>query len=233
MVRRHPRARRMKLRFDPHQAAAIVTVPSHLPAGSAHDLAHAFASEHRAWLRAEMARYPAENLVRPGGFIAFRGHDHKLLHRADLPGGVHHSEGRIHVGGPIHGFEKRLELWLRKEARHSLEAQARSHAERLEVRFRRLRITDTKSRWGSCSGRGVLSFSWRLVMAPERVLDYVAAHEVAHLKEMNHSAAFWALVDRLVPHAKTSRAWLRQHGPALMALRFDPHPNCPPLQSPD
>ena len=79
----------------------------------------------------------------------------------------------------------------------------------------RISMRDTRSRWGSCSRAGNLNFSWRLVMAPENVLDYVVAHEVAHLRELNHSARFWTLVDTLCPDVKDARWWLRTHGAAL------------------
>jgi predicted metal-dependent hydrolase len=86
------------------------------------------------------------------------------------------------------------------------------------VRPQAIRLKDTRSRWGSCAPDGTLAFSWRLVMAPDWVLDYVVAHEVAHLRELNHSSRFWAHVERLTPHRDAAVEWLRQHGPALLRV---------------
>ena len=120
------------------------------------------------------------------------------------------------MGGPRDHVEARVVRWLKGQARARLTAASGAHAGRLGVAVGRLAIRDTRSRWGSCSGTGTLSFSWRLILAPDAVLDYVAAHEVAHLREMNHSPAFWALVDRLVPDASASRRWLKRTGAQLM-----------------
>ncbi|RMD90830.1 MAG: M48 family peptidase, partial [Alphaproteobacteria bacterium] len=107
------------------------------------------------------------------------------------------------------------------QAREALAAACDRHAARLGRRYGRLSLRDTRSRWGSCSAEGNLNFSWRLVMAPPEVLDYVAAHEVAHLAEMNHSPAFWALVERLFPAHEAPRRWLRENGASLHRYRFD------------
>jgi predicted metal-dependent hydrolase len=109
-------------------------------------------------------------------------------------------------------------------ARDRLAAACDRHAQRLGRRPAALVLRDTRSRWGSCSAQGVLMFSWRLAMAPPAVLDYVAAHEVAHLAEMNHSRAFWATVARLLPDHAAPRAWLRAEGGALHRWRFDALP---------
>ncbi len=114
----------------------------------------------------------------------------------------------------------RLRAWLRTRARERLADASDRHAARLGMPYRRLTLRDTRSRWGSCSAQGGLMYSWRLVMAPGDVLDYVAAHEVAHLAEMNHSPAFWNTVARLKPGYETPRRWLRENGAALHRYRF-------------
>ncbi|MEL6280973.1 MAG: M48 family metallopeptidase, partial [Pseudomonadota bacterium] len=130
--------------------------------------------------------------------------------------------GRLDVGGPEVGIDRRVAAWLKEEARAWLLARAGVHAAQLGARFERIAIRDTTSRWGSCSASGALSFSWRLILAPDAVSDYVAAHEVAHLREMNHSARFWALVERLRPDWRAQRDWLRAHGADLHRYQVAP-----------
>ena len=107
---------------------------------------------------------------------------------------------------------------VRLAAERRLITSVGPHATALGVTPRAIRLKDTRSRWGSCAPDGTLAFSWRLVMAPDWVLDYVVAHEVAHLRELNHSARFWAHVDRLTPHRDAAVEWLRVEGPALLRV---------------
>ena len=108
-----------------------------------------------------------------------------------------------------------MEAWYRREARALIAPRAHARAESLGASVARVAIRDPRSRWGSCSGTGTLSFSWRLVLAPERVLDYVVAHEVCHLLRADHSPAFWALVAGAFPGHEAARAWLRTDGALL------------------
>jgi predicted metal-dependent hydrolase len=124
----------------------------------------------------------------------------------------------LHVPGQPEFVARRVTNWLRGEARRDLERAVTRHAEALRRKPTRIRVADPKSRWGSCSSKGVLTFSWRLVLAPPRVLDYLVAHEVAHLKEMNHGSKFWALVERLDPDYEVARAWLNNSGVALSSV---------------
>jgi predicted metal-dependent hydrolase len=110
---------------------------------------------------------------------------------------------------------------LKKEARADLERLSRMHASSIGATIRSISMKDTRSRWGSCSTEGNLSFSWRIVMAPPQVIDYLAAHEVAHLKEMNHGPHFWALCRKLCPQMEEAKAWLKRHGSQLHAIDFD------------
>lgn len=121
----------------------------------------------------------------------------------------------IHVSGNQQFAPRRLKSWLLKEARRDLYARSQWHAENLGLKFRKIMIKDQCTRWGSCSSAGVLSYSWRLILSPPEVLDYVAAHEVAHLGEMNHGPRFWALVKKTMPHYEAPKRWLRQHGTTL------------------
>ncbi len=148
---------------------------------------------------------------------------------------VHHAPGRrgtvtvgeddngpaLYVSGEAAHLRRRVLDFLKREARRDIEAAVARHAERLGVRPKAIRTRDQITRWGSCTAEGHLSFSWRLIMAPPLVLDYLAAHEVAHLAEMNHSRRFWTLCKSLAPETDTARAWLSSQGPALHAIGAD------------
>ncbi len=124
------------------------------------------------------------------------------------------------MSGPEATLGVRAAAFLREAARQRCLAATEVHAARLGQPFGRITLRDTRGRWGSCTAAGDLMFSWRLILAPDAVLDYVAAHEVAHLAEMNHSPRFWAAVARLCPDYAAQRDWLRQHGASLMAYDF-------------
>ena len=217
ILKPHSRARRLKLRYDAARQAALITMPPRTSAATA----MAFVERNLDWLAKQQENFADQETLGPDRYLSFLGHDHLILHQPDQSGRVKREEGRIIVGGPEGGFDVRLLNWLKKQARHHLEQAVTEKAIALGVEYHRIRIGDPKSRWGSCSSRKTLSFSWRLIMTPATVLDYVVAHEVAHLREMNHSPAFWREVDRLVDHRQQSRRWLRQHGPRLMALQFE------------
>ena len=110
----------------------------------------------------------------------------------------------------------------RRAARELVTMVAEEEAEALGVSYRRIDIRDQRTRWGSCSPRGTLSFNWRLSLAPLEVLDYVVVHELCHLREPNHSPRFWRLVTERRPGWRKQRAWLREHGPELLAFRPAP-----------
>jgi len=213
-LRRSARARRLSLRVSGLDGRVTLTVPRGVPERTA----HSFLTEKEGWLRGHLAARPPRQAVRPGVRIPYRG---RLL--AVLPGAgraVRLGTEGITVPGPDAAFATRLRAFLIAEARTRLQAAAQHHTARLGRPFAGLALRDTRSRWGSCSAAGRLMFSWRLIMAPPEVLDYVAAHEVAHLAEMNHSSAFWAVVTRLCPGHAAPRAWLRAEGPGLHRYDF-------------
>lgn len=211
-VRRHPAARRLTLRVDPAGPHVRLTVPPGVSLAEA----RRFVRERADWVIDQLATAGPRRRLEPQALLPFRGTDHRIDWSADRPRRVGLAAGRLTVGGPRDHVEARVVRWLKGQARARLTAASAAHAGRLGVAVGRVAIRDTRSRWGSCSGTGTLSFSWRLILAPDAVLDYVAAHEVAHLREMNHSPAFWALVDRLVPDASASRRWLKRTGAQLM-----------------
>lgn len=215
-LRRSAQARRLSLRVSGLDGRVTLTLPRGVPERAA----RSFLAEKAGWLRGHLAARPPREAVRPGLRIPFEG---RL--RLAVPGtgrAVRLGPEGILVPGSEQGFAARLRGFLIAEARLRLQAAAQRHAGQLSRPFTALVLRDTRARWGSCSAAGRLMFSWRLIMAPPEVLDYVAAHEVAHLAEMNHSPAFWAVVARLCPFHAAPRVWLRREGAALHRYDFAP-----------
>ncbi len=215
----HRRAKRMKWRFDAASGSGVVTVPSYCSKLEA----FRFAGKHLDWLEEQKHASPDRILLMPENVIPILGAPYKILHDPKAHAMVELKEETIIVGGSLEGFPVRLENYLKKTAKEHIEPKAIAFAEKTGVSFKKVQVRDTKSRWGSCSTTGTLSFSWRLIMTPPEILDYVVAHEIAHISEMNHSKAFWALVDTLVENAKPARRWLRTEGQALMSIVSEDH----------
>ncbi len=210
-VRRSPKARRLALRIDPrHDQAELV-----LPRGVSLEAGRRFAASRAGWLRRRLSALPQRVPFAGGSMIPILGVPHRVRHDPDGPGGVRREPGELVVSGNPAELPRRLEAWLRADARRVLGSRAGLAAARLGRAAPPIGVRDPTTRWGSCSAKGRLSFSWRLVMAPEAVLDYVVAHEVAHLEEANHGARFWRLVEELCPGCKEARRWLRRHGATL------------------
>jgi hypothetical protein len=210
------RARRLSLRVDPARGGAELVLPPKVDLGQA----ERFAKAHLGWLRTRLAKLPGRVAFADGAEIPVLGKPHVIRHVDRKRGGIKRVEiepGRweLQVPGDVAFLARRLTDYLKIEAKRILTDRARHHAGALDRTPARITIRDTRSRWGSCSSNGNLSFSWRLILAPASVLDYVAAHEVAHLVEMNHSPRFWRLVERLVPDYKRQRAWLKRNGGTL------------------
>jgi predicted metal-dependent hydrolase len=212
-LRRHRRARRYTLRIHPTDREAILTMP---PRGTLKD-AREFAEVHGAWIAARLGRLPKAAPFQPGTIVPLRGVPHRIVHRSGERGTVwtetrDSGEKIICVAGDVEFTDRRVHDFLKREARRDLQKSALEHAAALGVRVRRISIRDQSSRWGSCTSAGSLSFSWRLILAPPFVLDYLAAHEVAHLVEMNHSARFWRVVGRVCPSMERAKKWLDASG---------------------
>lgn len=213
-VRRHPGARRLTLRVSRTRRAVIVTLPVQCDL----DEAGSFLNRNIAWVRERLDSLPKPVPFKDGVFIPLRGEAHRVVFagRSSRRGPVWRTEGgkhpELHVGGEREHATRRLRDWLAREAARDLDIHVSRHAGRLGVRAKRIAVRDQLSRWGSCSTTGVLSFSWRLILAPTQILDYVAAHEVAHLEEMNHGPNFWALVRRTMPAMDEAKRWLQIYG---------------------
>ncbi|MCM2294415.1 M48 family metallopeptidase [Allorhizobium sp. BGMRC 0089] len=220
-IRENSRASRITLRIEPGGRALKMTVPKGLRKSEIEQ----FLVRHQGWMETRLAKFSGDNRVKAGGTLLFRGVPHRIHHTGQLRGLTEavliDDEPVIRVSGLEEHVGRRLSAFLKKEARSDLERLVSHHTERLGKKPGSITMKDTRSRWGSCSWNGNLSFSWRIVMAPPAVIDYLAAHEVAHLKEMNHGPQFWALCENLCPGMETAKAWLKRHGSELHALDFE------------
>ena len=215
-LRRHRQARRYTLRIQAATRDVILTIP---PRGTLRE-ARDFAQKYGGWIAARLGRLPEVVPFLHGVVVPLRGVPHRIAHRERARGTVwtevdEGGERLLCVSGYAPHIERRISDFLRREAKRDLEAASRRFARELGLAVRRVSVRDQSSRWGSCSTTGMLSFSWRLILAPGHVLEYLAAHEVAHLVEMNHSAKFWRLVQRICPDHERAKAWLDGHGADL------------------
>jgi predicted metal-dependent hydrolase len=224
-LRRHRQARRYTLRIVAVTREAVLTMP---PRGSLRE-AREFAEKHRAWIATRFGRLPKAAPFAHGSELPLRGAVHGIVHRRAARGTVwtetdSRGERLLCVAGESEHVSRRITDYLKRQAKRDLEIAVRRYTEMLGVTCRRISIRDQASRWGSCSTSGVLSFSWRLVLAPRFVLDYLAAHETAHLVEMNHSSRFWRLLRRTFPEMERAKAWLDVHGTDLHRYGLEPAP---------
>jgi predicted metal-dependent hydrolase len=215
-LRRRPTARRMTLRVSSVTGEVVLTLPERV------DLvvAKRFADGHGGWIASRLARVPERVAFVDGASLPVRGVVHRVAHRG-IGGGATAAviDGAGHpviaVSGEAPHVPRRVREFLEREARRDLVEAVKRYTAAAGVPARKITVRDTKSRWGSCSARGCLSFSWRLILAPSFVLDYLAAHEVAHLVELNHSRRFWRLLHKLCPHTEEAERWLKRHGAEL------------------
>ena len=212
--RRSRRARRLTLRVDPKHEVISLTAPQ----GLATREVLAFLDSHRDWLEERVQALPPRTPFAVGSLLPILDNPHRIALADGARRGVWLTPGRLWVSGRTEHHSRRIEDFLRVEARRSLSATAREKAAGLPRRANRLRgvsVRDTRSRWGSCTATGQLNFSWRLLLAPEAAFDYVVAHEVAHLAYPDHSPNFWALCEDLSDDMESGRDWLRQRGSQL------------------
>jgi predicted metal-dependent hydrolase len=212
--RRSSRARRISLRIDPRAGAVVVTLPPSAERGAG----MALLATHAEWVADRIAALPGRVRFEPGAVVPLSGASHVIRHLPEMRGGAWAEAGTIWVTGTAEFLPRRVADFLRAEARRKLSRLATEKAALLGARIRRIAVKDTLTRWGSCAADGSLAFSWRLVMAPGFVQDYVVAHEVAHLRHMNHGPRFWAQVETLTPHRAEAVPWLRREGARLLRV---------------
>ncbi len=208
-VRRRRTAKRVTLSVSRATGAIGMTLPARFRL----DDAVRFAEANREWLEQRIEAAPSPIAFEFGMMLPYRGRYHRVYpgkrRRVEVDRGV------IRVGCDPELLPGMLDRWLKREARAALIDRSDVHAAALNTHYKRISIRDTKSRWGSCSSTGTLSYSWRVILAPEGALNYLAAHEVAHLREMNHGPKFWAHVERLVPDYENWTDWFRNEGVEL------------------
>lgn len=214
LVRRTRRARRLSLRVSALDGRVTMSLPMRTPLREA----QVFAREKESWIRDTLANRPDEARPVIGGSVLFQGTDVNVVAGAGRVARL--VDGQISVPDNPARVGFRVAAFMKVAAREKLREASDSYAAQLGVSYGRLTLRDTRSRWGSCSAEGNLMYSWRLIMAPPEVLDYVAAHEVAHLLEMNHSPDYWRVVSSIYPQYKPPRAWLRKNGQQLHRFKF-------------
>lgn len=212
--RRSVRARRVALKIDPQLGGVVIT----LPPKSSRRAGLALLRGHETWVAERLAALPAPMTIVAGGTIPVSGKTHLIVIDPKHRGAALIGDSQIRVSGQPEFVARRVRDALQSLARDKFRASAAAKASLIPAVLRGVRVKDTTSRWGSCTADGTLMFSWRLVMAPEFVQDYVIAHEVAHLRHMNHAPTFWALTDSLTPHRRAATAWLHNHGPGLLRV---------------
>jgi len=214
------RARSYRLSI-PHGGAPLLTVPKFGRWGEA----KAFLDRHTPWLAQRLERSAKPVAFVRGAIVPLRGVNHRIVPTGRVRGvvevGEHEGERALLVPGAPEHRARRLTDWLKVEAQKDLEKRVKVHAATLAVTVNSISMRSQTTRWGSCSTAGKLNFNWRLILAPHYVLDYVAAHEVAHLVEMNHSPAFWDTVESTLPTMARGRDWLKAHGRELMVYGID------------
>lgn len=211
IMRHHPSARRMKITLDPALGQPVLT----LPLGVSDQAGMAFLLEHQEWLLSRLAEVPEGIVFQDQAHFSLEGETVTILHRPDARDAVRLDGSVLWVSGAESHLARRVTDFLRERARQRIKPLARKKAAQLGKKIGRVTVRDQRTRWGSCASSGNLSFSWRLILAPPKILDYVVAHEVSHLVHMNHSAAFWETVALVHDGVETSRAWLSENGAAL------------------
>ncbi len=213
-VRRSARARRITLRIDADSHGAILTLPLRASVSAA----LRFAEDKSLWVRNRMALLPRPVPFAPGAVVPLQGQPHRSEHRPHERGGVWRESTTIIAAGRAEHLPRRVTEWLEREALATLTGRTHAKAALLGKTVVRVAVRDTRSRWGSCSRDGRIHYCWRLILAPDHALDYVVAHEVAHLAYQGHGPRFWATVERLTPHRREAEAWLRRFGPGLALI---------------
>jgi predicted metal-dependent hydrolase len=211
VIRRHQRARRICLRYNPTSHAISLTLPRHTRVGDG----LMFLMQKSEWLVETLRDMPTKKQIKPGVVIPLQGKRVRIKHDADLRRAYIIRDDVLYVSGARDDFAENVTKALRDIASRTLSTIALRYAHRIGRRINRISVRDTRSRWGSCSSTARLSFSYRLIFAPKEVMEYVVAHEVAHLRHMNHSQAFWNCVESICPDHEPAKDWLKLHGKDL------------------
>ncbi len=206
-IKRNPRSRRIKLRIERNSTVVLV-----LPTRVSEKAGMAFVRRELSWIAEKLAELPGPVPFEHGQYVPIGGVLHEIRHVPEQRGLVWVEDLDLFVTGRSEHVARRVTDWLRKTARQEITPRAERYASEIGRPMKGVTVRDQKTRWGSCSATGQLNFSWRLRLMPEYVMDYIVAHEVAHLRHMNHSREFWALVDQLNSDVIAAKKWLKENG---------------------
>lgn len=210
-VQWNARARRLTITVDHTQRQIRLVLPRRVSL----DEGLAFCRKNGDWIINRLAALPARIPFAHGSILPILGEPHRIHHLPEARRGVWREEGALWVSGHSEFVARRVRDYLKELAQRTIAPMVREKARSVDRPVARVILRESRTRWGSCSPSGDLSFCWRLVFAPPPVLDYVVAHEVAHLVHLNHSERFWALCARLTPEVAAPRRWLVRHGSTL------------------
>lgn len=210
-VIKSPRAKRLTLRIDSKERLPVLTIPERCSAKKA----VAFAKEHQDWIERSLARLPQTKKFEDREQISLFGQTVTIRHNSKLRKGTFLEDNVLNVSGEAEFLHRRVKDYIKEQAKNEFYKRSKLLAEKLGCSLHDVTIKDTKSRWGSCSSMHNINYSWRIALAPENVINYLMAHEVAHLKHQDHSRAFWRCVRELYPEAETGKVWLRLHSKEL------------------
>jgi predicted metal-dependent hydrolase len=214
-IKRSERARRISMRADPVKREIKVTMPTYAPTAAALE----FVKRKRQWIASRLNDVPASQAIEPGAHIAVAGEEHRVCWQANWPRKIVQVDGELRLGGPQSMVAARIIRWLKEEARRVYTHEIAHYCQAADETVPQLSLGDPRSRWGSCSSRGTISLSWRLIMAPASVRRAVIAHEVAHIRHMDHSKDFYAWLDHLYEgDRKAADRWLKMHGTGLQRV---------------
>jgi predicted metal-dependent hydrolase len=212
VFRQNPRAKRLSLRVDPHNQRLVVTVPH----GTSQQRLQDFLSQTEGWSRSRLAKLLPSLPLKDGTVVTILGEEITLRSVPESRKRLWVEDNTVWIGGHPDNIPIRVKAWIIKTLKNYVEKRSIEFATTLNKRIKEIRVRDLKSRWGSCSSEGVLCYTWRLAFASLDIIDYVCAHEVAHLVEMNHSPRFWKIVHQLCPNALHHRHWLKKQGAQLL-----------------
>ncbi len=206
-----PRAKMLGLRIDAKKRLPVLTIPKYCSKKQAIN----FVINQKQWIDEHLQKLQIRKPFEEGEKICLNGQDLELKHCATLRAGVQIENGYMLVSGEKCFFSRRVRDFIKEQAQKILYQMSVEKATKLQCKINRIIIKDTKSRWGSCSSLNNINYNWRIMLAPPLVIDYLTAHEVAHLKYQNHSADFWKCVDELAENAGYGRQWLKKNAESL------------------
>lgn len=210
-----PRAKKLTLRIDSKEHLPILTLPRYCSQKKALE----FVRAHTEWIKSTLAKLPTSHPFQNGDRISVFGKEVTISHQPQRRLGAKIENDLLVVSGEEEFINRRIKDFIKKKAADEFYKRSKKYAKKIGVEFNDVTIKDTKSRWGSCSSLNNLNYSWRIALAPEFVINYLMAHEVAHLAHPNHSQSFWQTVAKLIPDYEQGELWLKEHGREL--YRFE------------